>query len=328
MPRRVVVTGASSGIGRLTAHALSERGHAVALAARSTDSLDCVVEECRQRGRDAVAIPTDVRDRSAVERLAETARERLGGVDAWVNNAAVMAYGTLDRIPAEIQQAVVETNLGGTVNGCRSALHLFGEPRAGVIVNVASLYARMTSPYVSPYVASKYGVLGLTEVLRQEWADEPQLHVCAVLPGSMDTPIFAHAANYSGRPVRPIPPVGDPRRVARAVVGLVERPRRRRTVGSFHHLLSFGHALLPSLYGQLSPKVMARAGLGDGQMIAEDPGTVLEPRPSTNACDGGWRRRSDPVEALGRRLRHIVEPLGRAADRRRGHAVTSSVTGS
>ena len=120
----VVVTGGSSGIGRLTAHLLATEGVPVVVAARSTTSLDEVVDECAARsgvGRTgtAMAVTTDVRDPEAVEHLAEVAEVRFGRIDMWVNGAAVMAYGTSDSVPPDIEQAVIETNLMGTIHGCR-----------------------------------------------------------------------------------------------------------------------------------------------------------------------------------------------------------------
>jgi NAD(P)-dependent dehydrogenase (short-subunit alcohol dehydrogenase family) len=261
----------------------------VVAAARSTTSLDEVVEECAARSGPAVAVTTDVRDPQAVQHLAEVAEDRYGRIDMWVNDAAVMAYGTTDRVPTEIERAVIETNLMGTVYGCRAALARFRRQRRGVIVNVASLYAEMVSPFVSSYVTSKFAVLGYSEVLRQDLAGEPDIAVCVILPGSMDTPIFSHAANYTGRSVQPIPPVGDPRRVARAIASCLDRPGRRHTIGTTQRLYSIGNALMPSVYGRLAPLMMERTGFGD-EDAPPDSGTVLAPRPSTNACEGGWRR--------------------------------------
>jgi NAD(P)-dependent dehydrogenase (short-subunit alcohol dehydrogenase family) len=154
----------------------------------------------------------------------------------WVNGAAVMAYGTTDCVPTEIERAVIETNLMGTIDGCRAALRLFRHQGDGVIVNVASLYAAMASPFVSSYVTSKFAVLGYSDVLRQDLAGEPDIADCVILPGSMDTPIFRHAANYTGRAVRPIPPVGDPapgrpgHRVLPRPAGSAPRDRRHAAV--------------------------------------------------------------------------------------------------
>jgi short-subunit dehydrogenase len=201
-----------------------------------------------------------------------------------------MAYGAIAEVPVEVQRRILEVNLLGTMHGPRTALpHLKAQGR-GVIINVASLYAKMTSPYVSAYATSKYGVLGFSEVLRQELKSDRGLHVCTVLPGSIDTPIFRNAANYTGRTIRPVPPVASPGRVADAIVRCAQHPRREVTVGQLHHLASWGHALLPRTYSELAPKAMRFVAIGK-DASPHDPGNVFEPAPDRATVRGGWRNR-------------------------------------
>ncbi|WP_046472513.1 SDR family oxidoreductase, partial [Allosalinactinospora lopnorensis] len=284
----VVVTGASSGIGRAAARRFAQKGARVVLVARSSESLDAAAAECRDLGARALAVPADVADGDAVEALAQRVTEEFGGIDVWVNNAAVMAYGAIGEVPYDVQRRILDVNLFGQIEGARAALPYLRRQRKGVIINVASLYAKMTSPYVSSYVTSKYGVLGFSEVLRQELKPSRGIHVCTVLPGSVDTPIFRHAANYTGRTAKPPPPVVSPGRVARAIVRRAEHPRREVTIGKMHHMLSWAHMLMPRLYDELVPYVMrlfvlGRAGKSSG------PGNVFEPIPELDAVRGGWR---------------------------------------
>src|SRR4051812_19948760 len=127
MPRNlnrstVVVTGASSGIGRATTLAFAQAGASVVLAARREQALHQVAAACEAHGVRALAVPTDVRDAAAVERLAQRAQDEFGGIDVWVNNAGVTLMGRFDSAPADLWREVLETNFFGTVNGARAAL--------------------------------------------------------------------------------------------------------------------------------------------------------------------------------------------------------------
>jgi short-subunit dehydrogenase len=291
----VVVTGASSGIGRATARRFAGRHARLFLVARSADALAEVAAECRDAGAAAVtAYPFDVVEPEAHDRLVARVLAECGRIDVWVNAAAVMSYGRLEDTPVEIQRRIVEVNLLGVMWGTRAVVPVLRRQGHGVLVNVSSLYGKMTTPYVSGYAASKFGILGFTQTVRQELHDVPGVAVCAVLPGSMDTPIFRHAANYVGRRVRPVPPVSSPERVARAIVGLATRPRAHVEVGRLHHFASLGHALLPGAYGDLAPGVMRFVAIGD-EPEDPHPGNVLAPDPSTDAVSGHWRNR--PVRA-------------------------------
>lgn len=311
-PSVAVLTGASSGIGRAIAHELATGGMSLVLAGRDATTLDEAAGECRKRGAPSVlAVPTDVSDAKAIENLMERAVEQMGKVDVWVNNAAVMAYGRLEDVPREVYRHVIEVNLFGVIEASRVAMRHFRETGGGHLINIGSLYAKMSSPLVGPYVVSKFGLLGFTEVLRQEALQERGIHISMVLPGSMDTPIFRHAANFTGREVRPVPPVSDVTRVALAVARLVEHPRKQVVVGYTHRLLSWGKAAFPRFYDNLTPPVMEAAGL-QARAAPPDPGNVFEPQPDWNRMYGAWSRGQDlaamarGVVAAGARLANMV----------------------
>jgi short-subunit dehydrogenase len=284
----VVITGASSGIGRAAAYAFAARGAKLVLAARSARTLAEVAGECQQRGGRAVAVPTDVSDETAVQALARRAVEEFGRIDAWVNAAAVWSYGRFEDTPGPVFRQIVDTTLFGQVYAARAVLPQFRSQGHGVLVNIASLYGRLSAPYVSPYVASKWGLVGFSEVLRQELRGTRGIAVVTVLPGSVDTPIYRHAANYIGRQIRPLPPVISADRVVAAVVRAVDRPQAEIIVGQTHRVGAWVHQLVPRLYDRLVGPVIHHGVLRNAPAGPND-GTVFTPDPHTNTIDDGWR---------------------------------------
>lgn len=260
------------------------------LAARSERNLLEVREECRARGADPLVVPTDVGDGDQVRRLAEEAVEHFGGLDVWINDAAVMTYGRFADLPVEVFRRVLDTNLFGALNGARVALERFRAQEHGVLVNIDSLYGRITSPYVSPYIVSKFALRGLTRCLRQETADFEDVHVCAILPEAVDTPIFAHAGNYTGRRLTALLPAVDPDRVVRAVVRAVESPSREKVVGVTGRLVAWTEAVLPRLYEALSHRFFEAVAFRD-EWTPVSHGNLFEPDVHGNRVDGGWRHR-------------------------------------
>jgi hypothetical protein len=162
---------------------------------------------------------------------------------------------------------------------------------------MSSMWAKIGSPYVSSYVTSKFGVLGFSECLRQALHDEKDIHVCTILPVSVDTPIFRHAGNYTDRGAKPIPSVLDPDRVVKQILRNAERPRAETTVGPTGYLLRLAHAATPGLYDVLVPYVF-RWGAFTFESAGRGPGNVFEPMPEWNQVTGGWR---DGGKAIVRR---------------------------
>lgn len=286
--RTVVITGASSGIGRATARLFAEDGARLVLAGRDAGTLEAVAAECRERGAAVIAVPTEVSSEAEVGHLADAAVQRFGGIDVWVGNASLYSFGTFEQTPSEVFDRLIEVNLLGQVYGARAALRVFRRQGHGVLVSVASVYSRITSPLVGPYVTSKFGLLGFLEVLRMELREAPGIHVCAILPATIDTPIHQHAANYTGRPVRPLPPVTDPVRVARAIVRVSRRPRRLTQVGRVQSLFVHARALAPALYEPIVARAYTALALKSGS-VPPAPGNVFEADREVTGVTGGWR---------------------------------------
>jgi NAD(P)-dependent dehydrogenase (short-subunit alcohol dehydrogenase family) len=296
----VVVTGASSGIGRATALVFAERGAQVVVAARRVDALEELARECQAAGGQALAVPTDTTDEAAVAELVRRAVERFGRIDVWVNNAGVYLLGSLEATPPEAFRRVLETNFFGYVHGARAVLPHFRQQGHGVLINNASVYSHVAAPWLTAYVSSKFAVRGFSEALRQELTDLPDVHVCTVSPSPIDTPIFASTANYSGRAVKAPPPTYPPQQVAGAILASALHPKRERIVGGAGRLVTVAEAVAPRRFERVNRRYVNRL-----QFAAEPaPATVgnLHAPVSDGRAEvrGGWRRRPNPPPQLRR----------------------------
>lgn len=183
---RVLVTGASSGVGLETARRFAAEGAVVALFARRGDVLAEVADEL---GDSAHAFPVDVTAPEAVARAVADVVDELGGVDVVVNAAGAVVPAALDQLDAGLWQQVIDINLNGTFYVCREAALHMKENGGGVIVNVGSDLASNGYPEFAHYCAAKAGVVGLTKALAAELA--PAIRVNVVCPGPIDTPMMA-----------------------------------------------------------------------------------------------------------------------------------------
>jgi short-subunit dehydrogenase len=284
----VVVTGASSGIGRATAITFARRGAFVVLAARRAHALRSAAAECEQAGGHARVVVADVTDQAAMRHLAQEAVSWEGRIDTWVNNAGVTLFGPFTEAPLEAQRRVIETNLLGTMYGAQAVLPRFVEQGSGVLINHASMDGWIAPIHSAAYAASKFGVVALGQSLRQEFRHIPGIHICTVCPAFADTPLFQHAANYTGQAVKPVPPVYDPERIAEAIVGLAIRPRPEIAATPMARLAKLQHALAPETTERLLSWWVARE-LVQKRAAPPTTGALFEPMEDGAAISGGWR---------------------------------------
>jgi short-subunit dehydrogenase len=272
-----VITGASSGIGRATAHRLSGRGDHLVLMARALEPLQDTATECLDAGAaSAEVISVDVGDSAAVEAAFRRVHELHGHVDGVVQSAGVAAYGRFEQVPAEVFDGVIRTNVFGAANVARSALPAMRAADHGTIVIVGSVIGTIAVPKMSAYTVSKWALRSLARELSIENRDRKGVHISLVSPGGVDTPIYRLAANYQGNVGRPPPPVYSPERVAGSVVRALERPRDRINVGFANPVMTLGFTLLPKVYDALVTPLFTIAA-SDDEVVAPHAGNIAAP---------------------------------------------------
>jgi short-subunit dehydrogenase len=286
--KTIIITGASSGVGRAAALAFAAARATLVLAGRRIDILRELVEECEELGARALAVETDVTDAEAMKALAREAITFDGKIDVWVNNAGVLAAGPFDETPIEIHRKVIDTNLIGYINGAHAVLPYFKAQGFGVLINNISVGAWIPTPYAAGYTASKFGLLGFADSLRGELNNYRHIYVCNLFPAFLDTPGMYHSANFTGKVLRPAPPVYSPQRVATAMVRLSNKPLNTTTTDFTAPILKAAYAMAPALTVNIAAG-MIRKYFDKADSIANTSGNVMSPVKYGSSVSGGWQ---------------------------------------
>ncbi len=310
----VVVTGASSGIGRATALEFASRGDLVVLAARREEALKEVAELCRTAGGSAIFVPTDVTNEEEVQRLVKAALDAAGRIDVWINNAGVTLFSPLEKGSFEDHRRVIETNLYGAILSARAVVPVFRRQGRGVLINVGSILSKIAQPVVPSYVISKFGLRGVSEALRSELADERDIHVCTVFPYAVNTQHFETGANELGRELDAMPPVQDPKDVARAIVEVARRPRRERHVPRYAALGLALHRAFPRTVEQLLARSVRRFHVSD-RPEPHKLGNLYEPSEERPEIEGSRPPTVDRARFTGWTLREFLRIEAESARR-------------
>jgi len=254
----LVITGASSGIGLVTARTAARRGARLMLASRNEGALRALCEELSAQGAQAAMAVADVGNFDDLKRVAELAVQRFGGFDTWVNNAGVGLYGFIDEVPLEDHRRLFETNFWGTVHGSLVALeHL--QSRGGALINVGSQLSDHGVPLLGMYTASKHAVKGFTDSLRIELRRRgAPVSVTLIKPASVDSGFLQHARNRMDVQSRLPPPLYAPELVAQAILAAAERPIDEVFVGGSAKLASIAARAMPRWFHRTAGRLMYR----------------------------------------------------------------------
>lgn len=244
--RRILLTGASRGIGRSVAEQLARAGARLALAARSADSLTALAEQLKAGGADVVAIPTDVTSEADRHRLVETAAAHLGGLDGLINNAGVASWAHFADCNEAILRQIMEVNFFAPTELIRLAIPHLTWGQQPFIVNVASMCGRRGMPAWSEYSASKFALCGMTEALRGELA-RFDIDVLLVLPGLTRSELSKNFLMNQGRARIDFDKGMPPEQVAAGILASIRRNTTEKVLGSDARWMLFVNRLFPRL---------------------------------------------------------------------------------
>ena len=238
----IVVTGASSGLGRAIARMAGERGAKVVVTARNQEALDNCVAEI---GSDALAVPADVTDQAQVQRVVDAAIERFGRIDTYVANAIVTVYAEVENLDPDELRRVWEVNFFGVVYGYWAALPHLRESK-GTFLHVSSALAYRGIPLQAAYCSTKAGLRAFLESARvEEQKAGTGVAISLVLPGAINTPQFDSDRQKIGYQPQPVPPIYQPEPFAEATLHCAEHPIRELPISWGAQKLLWGQKLSP-----------------------------------------------------------------------------------
>jgi NAD(P)-dependent dehydrogenase (short-subunit alcohol dehydrogenase family) len=289
-PREVVViTGASSGVGRATAQAFAREGARIGLIARGRESLARTLDEVGSLGGEGIALPLDVSEAGAVDEAASRVEEKLGPIDVWVNNAMVSMMSPLEEMTAEEFERITKVTYLGYVWGTKAALKRMRPRNRGVIVQVGSALAHRSIPLQSAYCGAKHAIVGFTESLRCELIQQQSAIAITVvsLPG-MNTPQFNWVRSNMPRKSKPVGTIFQPEVAAEAIVWATRHPRKEVLVGLPTVESVFGNRVIPSLLDRYLAGKVYREHFSDEPESSSRPDNLFRPVPADYGARGPY----------------------------------------
>jgi NAD(P)-dependent dehydrogenase (short-subunit alcohol dehydrogenase family) len=288
----VVVTGASSGLGRAVARAAGERGAKVVVTARNEEALDACVREIERAGSEALAVPGDVSKQEEVQRHVAAAVERFGRIDSYVANAIVTVYAEAERLEPDELRRVMDVNFFGTVYGFWAALpHL--KASGGTFLHVNSALSYRGIPLQAAYCASKGALRNFFESARVELQKQaPQVAVSLVLPGAINTPQFDRDRQKIGKQPQPVPPIYQPEPFAEAVLHCMENPIRELPISWGAQKLLWGQKLSPRAGDWMLRRMGWKSQHTEEDKPVGSPDNLFETLPGDPGAHGRFDARS------------------------------------
>jgi NAD(P)-dependent dehydrogenase (short-subunit alcohol dehydrogenase family) len=293
MPETVVVTGASAGVGRATAHAFAAQGAQIGLIARGTQGLQGAAAEVEKRGGKALALPLDVADPDAIEAAADRVENQFGPIDIWVNCAMATIFAPFHRISPEEYRRATEVTYLGFVYGTMAALKRMRPRNRGTIVQVGSALSYRAIPLQSAYCGAKFAIRGFTDSLRTELLhDGVDVHLVMVQMPALNTPQFDWARNKMSRRPQPVPPIFQPEIAADAIVYAARSRRREVWVGGSSVQAIVGNKLFPGLLDRYLAKKGYTGQLTDEPADPGQPDNLFDPVPGDPDTHGRFDSRA------------------------------------
>jgi short-subunit dehydrogenase len=293
MPETVVITGASAGVGRATAHAFAVQGAQIGLMARGTQGLQAAAAEVEKRGGKALALPLDVADPDAVEAAAESVENRFGPIDIWVNCAMATIFAPFHCISPDEYRRATEVTYLGFVYGTMAALKRMRARNRGTIVQVGSALSYRAIPLQSAYCGAKFAIRGFTDSLRTELLhDGVDVNLVMVQMPALNTPQFNWARNKMSRRPQPVPPIFQPEIAADAIVYAAHSRRREVWVGGSSVQAIVANKLFPGLLDRYLAKKGYTGQLTDEPADPGQPDNLFDPVPGDPSTHGRFDSRA------------------------------------
>ncbi|AMN43105.1 SDR family oxidoreductase [Rhodoplanes sp. Z2-YC6860] len=252
MSPTVVITGASAGIGRATAHRFARAGARLGLIARDRGALDDVKDEVEALGGTAAVAAVDVADAAAVTAAMGEFALALGPIDIWINNAMVTVFSPVEDMTPEEFKRVTEVTYLGCVHGTWAALQHMRPHDRGLVIQVGSALAYRGIPLQSAYCGAKFAIRGFTDALRSELIHQKsRIKLMMIQLPAVNTPQFDWARTHMPRAPRPVPPVLQPEVIAEAIYKASLKPKREYWIARSTLEVIFANMALPGFFDRL-----------------------------------------------------------------------------
>jgi NAD(P)-dependent dehydrogenase (short-subunit alcohol dehydrogenase family) len=305
----VVVTGASSGVGRAVARAFGQEQARVGLIARNAEALEHAAEEIRSAGGEALVLPLDVANASAVEAAADTVEEHFGPIDVWVNDAMVTVMSPVREMTADEFKRVTEVNYLGTVHGTLTALHRMLPRNRGTIIQIGSALAYRSIPLQSAYCASKAAIRGFTDSLRSELLhDKSGVRISMLQLPAVNTPQFDVSRSRMPRHPQPVPPIYQPEVIAGAVLYAAKHAPRELWIAGSTIKAIVGQRVFPGLLDRYLARTGYASQQTDQPVSPNRKDNLYEPVPGDRGAHGDFddQSRAHSAELWARRHRKLL----------------------